>query len=54
VGMHRDAVSILVCVMLCASACTKLDWSCTGVSQEPTRSDARDELNRKLGLIPAE
>lgn len=52
--MHRSAVSILVCVMLCPSACTKLDWSCTRVSQESTRSDARDELNRKLGLIPAE
>ena len=52
--MHGFAAWIFACAMLCAPGCKKPDWSCSGVSQESPRSDARDELNRRLGLIPAE
>lgn len=52
--MSRRLVLLFACLCFGQLGCGKLGGGCGPASEESARSAARDELNRKLGLIPAD
>ena len=52
--MLRVLVLLFACVLACGPGCGKLDRGCARAREESPRTEAREELNRRLGLIPAD
>jgi hypothetical protein len=52
--MFRILVLLSVCALGGTCGCDKLERGCGGATEESPRTAARDELNRRLGLVPAD